>query len=160
MTRPAILARPGLRARLLVAAALLLAGPVTVLAGEVIPVPAVTIYPGDIIRDTMLTDHELQSDFAGSGAAIHDRTALVGKTARRTLLPGLPIANNAVGEPKVVTIGAMVRVVFNEGGLTITTYGSALQAGAVGDVIPVRNTESGLTVSGTVARDGSILVSG
>ena len=65
-----------------------------------------------------------------------DRNALVGKTARRTLLPGLPIAANAVGEPKIVTIGAMVRVVFVEGGLTITTYASALQAGVVGDVDP------------------------
>ena len=52
----------------------------------------------------------------------------------------------------------MVKVVFKEGGLTISTYASALQAGAVGDIIAVRNTESGLTVSGTIERDGSIRV--
>jgi len=48
--------------------------------------------------------------------------------------------------------------VFAEGGLMISTYGSALQAGAVGDVIPVRNLESGLTVSGTIEDDGSVRV--
>ena len=125
----------------------------------VIPVPTVTVYPGDIIRDAMLTDRELPNDFAGRGAMILSRESLIGKTARRTLLPNLPIPANAVGEPKVVTVGAMVRVVFSEGGLTITTYGSALRAGSVGDMIPVRNNESGLTVSGTIERDGSIRVS-
>ena len=127
-------------------------------AGQSVPVPAVTIYPGDIIRATMLTERDLPPDFAGQGATILDPGSLVGKTARRTLLPGLPVSINAVGEPKLVTTGAMVRVVFVEGGLTITTYASALQGGSAGDVIPVRNLESGLTVSGTIASDGSIRV--
>ena len=65
------------------------------------PVPVVTIYPGDVIRDGMLTERELPADFAGRSIAILDRSALVGKTARRTLLPGLPVSTNAVGEPKV-----------------------------------------------------------
>ena len=38
----------------------------------------------------------------------------------------------------------MVRLVYEEGGLRITTYASALQAGAAGDLISVRNSESGL----------------
>lgn len=132
--------------------------PAAALADQLVPVPAITIYPGDVIRDSMLTEHDLPDNFAGSGAMVLDRSALVGKTARRTLLPGLPVAANSIGEPKVVTIGAMVRVVFSEGGLTISTYASALQAGAAGDVIPVRNMESGLTISGTIDRDGSIHV--
>lgn len=128
-------------------------------AGETIPVPTITIYPGDIIRDAMLATRELPEDFAGRGATILSKDALIGKTARRTLLPNLPIPYNAIGEPKVVTVGAMVRVVFVEGGLTISTYGSALKAGSVGDVIPVRNNESGLTVSGRVEQDGTVRVS-
>ena len=137
-----------------------LGGSVTAaIAGQMVSVPSVTIYPGDIIRDGMLTERELPNDFAGHETTILDRDAMVGKTARRTLLPGLPIGANMVGEPKVVTTGAMVRVVFSEGGLTISTYASALQSGAVGDVIPVRNLESGLTISGTIERDGSVHVS-
>jgi flagella basal body P-ring formation protein FlgA len=122
-------------------------------------VPTITIYPGDIIRDAMLAEREISGDFAGRGATILSKDMLIGKTARRTLLPNLPISTNAVGEPKIVTVGAMVRVVFIEGGLTISTYGSALRAGSVGDVIPVRNNETGLTVSGTVEHDGTIRVS-
>ncbi len=146
-------------ARLALAAALLCGARAAAFAGDLLPVPAVVIYPGDVIRDSMLTEREIPSDFPGAASAIHDAGALVGKTARHTLLPGLPVATNAVGEPKIVTVGSMVRVVFAEGGLTITTYASALQAGSVGDVIPVRNMESGLTISGTIDKDGSIRVS-
>jgi len=47
-------------------------------------------------------------------------------------------------EPKTVANGAKVKMVFEEGGLTITTYGAALQSGSVGEVIR-RNLDSGLT---------------
>jgi flagella basal body P-ring formation protein FlgA len=85
---------------------------------------------------------------------------LIGKVARRTLLPGQAIPTNAIGEPRLVTTGAMVRLVFEEDGLMIVTYASALQGGGAGDVISVRNLESGLTISGIVRADGSIHVGG
>ncbi len=139
-----------------VAAVLALAAPAA--ASQFVPVPAVVIYPGDVIRDGMLAEVEMPDDFAGRAAAVLDRNALVNKTSRRTLLPNLPIPKNAIGEPKVVSLNAMVRIVYAEAGLTISTYGSALQSGAVGDVIPVRNLESGVTVSGTVGGDGAVHV--
>ena len=153
--KPGLFNRLGSFAALAMAAQVALGSP---LAAQTIPVPSVTIYPGDVVSDGMLTERDLPNGFAGSGATVLDRASLVGKTARRTLLPGLPVPINAVGEPKIVKVGAMVRVVFSEGGLTITTYASALQSGAPGDMIPVRNMESGLTVSGTIERDGSIRV--
>jgi flagella basal body P-ring formation protein FlgA len=156
MSRSLLRARRLVRA--LLALGLLAATGSVAKADDTVPVPTITIYPGDIIRDGMLTDREMPADFAGRRMVVLDRAALVGKTARRTLLPGLPVASNAVGEPKIVTVGAMVKVVFVEGGLTISTYASALQAGAAGDVIPVRNMESGLTISGTIESDGSIKV--
>jgi flagella basal body P-ring formation protein FlgA len=129
--------------------------------GGIVPVPTLTIYPGDVIKDEWLEDRPFPADTMGmgTGAVIDSRRALVGKVARRTLLPGKPIPANAVGERKIVTNGAMVKVVFQEGGLTIVTYAAALQAGTVGDVIPVRNIDSGLIVSGVVQPDGSVRVS-
>jgi len=67
---------------------------------------------------------------------------------------------NAVRDPKTVTNGAKVRLLFEDGGLAITAYGTALQAGSVGEIISVRNLGSGLTVSGAVQADGSIRVGG
>ena len=129
-------------------------------AGErLMPVPNVTIYPGDTIRDGMISERVL-GDEAASSAFADDRGAVVGKVARRTLLPGKPIPSGAVEDPRVVANGAQVRIVFQEGGLVITSYAAALQSGRVGDLVRVRNLDTGVTVSGTVLPDGSVRVSG
>ena len=134
------------------------AGPLAA-AEMALPVPTVTIYPGDTIRDAMIADRDVADAGAGP-AVIDDRLSVVGKVARRTLLPGKPIPVGAVEDPKVVSNGAQVRIVFQEGGLVITTYAAALQNGRVGDLVRVRNLDSGVTVSGTVLPDGSVRVSG
>ena len=88
------------------------------------------------------------------------RSGLVGKIARHTLLPGLPISTNAVGEPRLIADGQRVRVVFEQDGLIIESYASALQAGGAGDVISIRNLDSGVTISGIVQTDGTVRVGG
>lgn len=126
-------------------------------AGEHRPVAALTIYPGDVIRDEMLMDAEVPDAATGVAFAMN-RSMLVGKVAKRTLLPGQPIPTNAVGLPRLVTVGSMVRLVYSEGGLTITTYASALQNGSAGDVVTVRNPESGIVVTGIVRADGTVRI--
>jgi flagella basal body P-ring formation protein FlgA len=127
---------------------------------RVLPIPLATIYPGDIIRESMLGEGSFSGRAASDGSLIDSKSALVGKVARRTLLPDRPIPAIAVDAPKVVAVNAQVKIVFDEGGLVITAYGSALQAGAAGDLIRVRNQDSGLVISGRVQPDGSIFVSG
>jgi flagella basal body P-ring formation protein FlgA len=128
---------------------------------RVLPVPNVTIYPGDPIRESWLVDRDFTANSsAPRGGVIETRDAVVGKIARRTLLPGLPIPATAISEPRLIANGAKVRVVFSDGGMTITTYGSALQSGGAGDIVSVRNLDSGLTISGIVQPDGSVRVSG
>jgi flagella basal body P-ring formation protein FlgA len=121
------------------------------------PVATVTIYPGDVIREQMLTDADFP-DAVASSVFVSNHSMIVGKVSKRTILPGSPIPINAIGVPRVVSIGAMVRLVYEEDGLQISTYASALQNGAAGDVISVRNMESGVTLSGVVRADGSIHV--
>ncbi len=122
-----------------------------------LPVPVAVIYPGEVIRESMLVERPFG---VGSGGSVAEtKNALVGKVARRTLLPDQPIPPIAVDAPKVVSINAQVKIVFDEGGMVIIAYGSALQPGAVGDLIRVRNQDSGLVVTGRVQADGSIRVS-
>lgn len=122
-----------------------------------LPVPLATIYPGDVIREPMLGEKIF--GVGADRAVVDSKSALIGKVARRTLLPDQPIPTYAVDAPKIISINAPVKIIFDEGGLVIIAYGSALQAGAVGDLIRVRNQDSGLTVSGKVQPDGSIRVS-
>ena len=142
-------------------AAVACTAPLVAAPGNVLPVPVITIYPGDTIQNTYLVDREFPSnEQALRGGVIDSRLALVGKLARRTLLPGVPIPANAVADPNAITNGEKVRVVFDQDGLVIETYCIALQAGHVGQVISVRNPDSGMTISGIVQADGSVRVGG
>ena len=76
-----------------------------------------TIYPGDIIKENAIVDRDFGDGGPMRGAAIDSRAALIGKIARHTLLPGLPISINAVGEPRLIVDGQKVRVVFEQDGL-------------------------------------------
>ena len=124
-----------------------------------IPTPKAVIYPGDIILDEMLVDvPNVARD--GSGPFVDSRSLIVGKAARLTLLPGHAIPFSGVSNRKLVSNGAEVKLVFSEGDLVIMTTGSALQDGSIGDIVRVRNDDSGVTVSGAVQPDGSVRVSG
>lgn len=127
---------------------------------DVLPVPAMTIYPGDAIKDDWLVDRAYPADAPARGGFVSSRETIVGKIARRTLLPGAPIPLNAVAAPKIVANGAKVRVVLEQGALKIEAYGAALQDGAVGDVISLRNLDTGIVLSGTIQADGSVRLSG
>jgi flagella basal body P-ring formation protein FlgA len=145
--------------RLVVAIVLCLAGVVSARAAGVnVPVPRITIYPGQVIEEGMLVDRVFRSSTAAEMAAATSSSELFGKVARQTLLPGRPIATNAIREQYVVSQGKSAQIVFRDGALTITASGLALQSGGTGDVISVRNIDSGRTVRGTVEADGSVNV--
>jgi flagellar basal body P-ring formation protein FlgA len=122
-----------------------------------LPVPRAVIYPGDVLTDALLDDRAVNPEDVGL-THIRSRAALLGKVARRTLLPGQPIPASAVDQQRLVTVGAQVKIVYSEGGLQIVAFGLAQQAGGAGDLVRVRNLDSGLFVMGRVQNDGSIRV--
>lgn len=135
-------------------------GPIAAVAQQVLTVPAMTIYPGDTISDGALVDRQ----FSGTAAQIESyktrREDLLGKVARRTLLVGQLIPADGVREPFVVIQGQIVPIVFSSEGLSITGQGAPLRSAAVGDVVSVRNVETGIIVPGRVMPDRTIAVDG
>jgi flagellar basal body P-ring formation protein FlgA len=129
-------------------------------AGEerVLPVPTVTIYPGDMINESMLKDRKFPENYRFRTAVVESPRVLAGKTARRTLLPGEPIPLNAVDDPKLVTRGAQTAILFEEGGLSIVGVGIPLQSGALGETVQVKNVDSGRIITGRVQADGKIRI--
>jgi len=123
---------------------------------EHLPVAAVTIYPGDTIAADMLTDGTFPPGTTANFPLIASPEALIGKVARRTLLPGRPIARNTVAEPELVQKGKIISAVYRRGALTITASVLALQSGALDDAIQVRNIDSGKVIVGTVRADGTV----
>lgn len=144
-------------AKLFFAAVFCVCGALSVSAGQVqLPVPRVTIYPGQIIEKAMLVDRAFRTNGDSQVAAVPSSEALVGKVAKQTLLPGKPIYQEALREPHAVTQGQAALVIFQSGALTITANAVALQSGATGDVVSVRNVDSGRIIKGTVGADGAV----
>lgn len=133
--------------------------PTQTLAQEhVLPVPRVTIYPGDVINENMLSDRPFfGAAYEGRGFAA-SQDELIGRVARQTLLPHLPIAATAVREPHAVVQGRPAVVYFQSGALIISATAMPLQAGVAGEIISLRNTDSGTTIRGVVQADGTVRV--
>jgi flagellar basal body P-ring formation protein FlgA len=123
-----------------------------------LPVPAVTIRAGEVIKEEMIMERAFAPNLLGVAQFIEARPTLLGRMARRTLLPGQPIPVNAVEDPWAVARGAVVKVVVEDNGLSIVTYGAALQSGAAGALITVRNTDTGVIIRCIVQPDGTVKV--
>lgn len=125
-----------------------------------VPVPRVTIYPGQVISEDMIEDR----DFAALGDEVPKvfaaRDGLIGKVSRQTLLPNVAVAPSSVREPFTVKQGQPAVAVFRSGPLVISAVTMPLESGAVGDAVSLRNSESGSTIRGVVQPDGSVRVGG
>lgn len=124
------------------------------------PVPVTVVYPGqNILERGISTSAFIVKDDKIDLFAL-DEAMLAGLVAKRTLLPGKAIRMTDVKLPDLVKAGAQVTLVYREAGLVITGLGTALLAGAEGDLVKVRNRDSGIIVSGVVDSDGTIRIEG
>lgn len=148
--------------RTILLAAVLLAMPgalVCAYAQETVVVPTRTIYPGEIVTADALEEVPLRRQLRNINAIALAVGQLDGKVAKRTLLPGRLVAVAAVRDAWVVERGAPVQVMFAHEGLEIVISGLPLQPGAAGDMIQVRNIDTGAVFVGTVMADGTVRVS-
>ncbi|EXL09508.1 flagellar basal body P-ring formation chaperone FlgA [Aquamicrobium defluvii] len=128
------------------------------LAQEAVLIPNRVIYPGETITAGALRQVKLVPGKVKPDAVATTLPELDGKVARRTLLPGRYIPSAAVRSAWLIEQGASVQVYFITGGLTISATAVTLQAGAPGDMVRVRNVDSGKVLTGTVMEDGTVRV--
>ncbi|WP_206455313.1 flagellar basal body P-ring formation chaperone FlgA [Aurantimonas marina] len=135
--------------------------PVQSLAAELeLPVPAAVVYPGQSVADRGVAYKAYIVKDEKLPLYVIEDEMLAGQVARRTLLPGKPILLSDLKTPDLVRAGAAVTLVFREGGLVITGLGTALRSAAEGEVVRVRNADSGVIVSGIVEANGSVRIRG
>jgi flagella basal body P-ring formation protein FlgA len=120
-------------------------------------VPTQIIYPGEEIDAKRLKTVEVTNRNLAQGyaSAIDQVEGLV---TTRTLLPGRTIMVASLKQPSAVKRGDKILLVYDNGVLRITAAGTPLGDGAVGELIQVRNTDTGVTLSGTIMPDRSVLV--
>lgn len=89
-----------------------------------------------------------------------DPAEVIGLETRVAIYQGRPIRPADLGPPAIVDRNQMVTLGYQAGPLNITAEGRAMGRGGVGDRIRVMNIASRTTVTGVIAADGSVLVTG
>lgn len=120
-------------------------------------VPKRIIYPGEELQAGQLEEVEVTNPNLVKGYA-ERISAVAGLVTKKTLLPGRVILVSALREPFAVSRGSTVMLVFESGPLVITAAGTPMQDAAIGELIRVRNKDSGVIVSGTVMANGTVHV--
>ncbi|TCS66405.1 flagellar basal body P-ring formation chaperone FlgA [Primorskyibacter sedentarius] len=135
----------------------LLALPLCLIAA---PVFAETLVAARTIRaQSLLSEQDLvisDATIPGTLALVEDA---VGQEARVTIYAGRPLRMGDVGPPAIVDRNDIVTLVFEQGGLVITSDGRSLGRGGEGDRIRVMNLSSRTSVFGQIDSQGQVVVS-
>lgn len=124
---------------------------------ETVPVLRNRIAPGETISRGDIELVQVQAGRYGAGY-IDQVEDLIGQTPRRPLSVGAPIRSADVGLPNTISKNAMVTMVAQVPGMTITTSGRAMEAGRIGDVIQVMNLQSKKMIQATITGPSQVQV--
>lgn len=125
---------------------------------QLLPVPKVTLYPGDPLLPSSISEKLFKVPAAATLTFAMRKEQLAGKVARRTLPAGRPIALRGIRNVEVVKQGRPVQAVYAEDGLIISAEVMPLQSGEPGQVVQARNMDSGRLLQGTVRADGTLAI--
>ena len=120
------------------------------------PIATRVIYPGETIGADAVSSMFKRGEESGRPENPIESSQIVGRRARRTLLPGARIFVTDVDDQIAVKNGSQVRLIYQIGNMTIETVGQALQNGAAAETIRVRNSDTGVVVIGRIRPDGLI----
>ena len=124
-----------------------------------VPVLLAHAMPGEVIgeRDVQWTRVEVRRAGPNTVSRLED---LVGRTPRRPIAAGQPVRLTDVLPNFVINKGDMVTIVLKSGTMMLTARAEALQKGAVGDVIRVRNNNSRKVLETRVIAADTVTVTG
>jgi len=123
-----------------------------------VPVLVRSVLPGDIINARDIGWQEKRAHQVIRTAA-SDPSQIIGQKARRALTPGMPILHSDVKQNMLVDRRDLVTLVVNSPVMRLTAKGVALEDGAMGDVIRIRNSVSDRIIEGRVVARGLVEVS-
>lgn len=126
--------------------------------GRTVFVPRAVIYPGDRITEANLIERQLLVDPNNPPVFGEREQDLLGKVARRTLLPGELIPEMAIRTQDLIKQGRTYKLVYSSKFVSIVGVGVPLQSGAAGEIINVRNPESGLIIKARIEPDQTLAV--
>lgn len=124
-----------------------------------VPVLRIHAMPGDVIAETDIQWLRLEARRAGANTVTRIED-LVGRTPRRPISAGQAVRMSDVRPNFVVERGDIVTIVLKSGTMTLTARAEALERGAVGSVIRVRNNHSKKVLETRVLAADTVAVTG
>lgn len=122
-----------------------------------IPVVQSRIGSGDIIKQEDITWQKLPGNRLRHDT-IRDAQKLIGSTPVRGLSPMRPVRETEVKTPPLVLRQSLVQMQYQTRNLSIQALGTAMQDGAMGEKIKVRNDDSGTLVDAVVVDKGKVRI--
>lgn len=126
---------------------------------EMVEVPVVKfrMTSSDVIKESDVEWLRMAADRLNRDTVL-EMHGLVGKSPVRGLTPGRAIETAEVQSPPLVLRRTPVRMSYRSPRISIQAIGTAMQDGALGDTIKVRNDNSGLEVEARVVAGGMVEV--
>ena len=124
------------------------------LAGRYTAYVEIPVTVHGIAQGSMITDSDLSTTrillSKMKGGYIESIDQVVGMQARRNISNGVLIRNSDIVKPTLIRQNDTVSIIYSQNNIKLRTIGVALQSGAVGDNIKVKNESTGIIVHGTV----------
>lgn len=118
-----------------------------------VPVLSQRLHKGDVIEATdiewiSMPEHRLRKD------TILSEEALIGFTPRRIISENRPVRAVDIEKPRLMQKGDSVQLSFRTPAMEIRTLGIAMEEGAKGDTIRIRNSDSQVVVQAVITGKG------
>ncbi len=123
-----------------------------------LPVPTSRIAAGSVLRPQDVHMARVSTSLVRGEVARSLREA-VGMQTRRQLMAGQPLASGDLMRPAVVQRDSLVQMTLENGGLSLVGQGVALESGATGERIRVRNPSSRAVLEAEVIGPGRVRIS-
>jgi flagella basal body P-ring formation protein FlgA len=121
-------------------------------------VPRNVIYPGDEITADALMERKFVRQGESRAVFGENPADLIGKVSRRTLLPGELIPNSAIHDKDLIIQGRTYKLIYNSEFVSIVGTGVPLQSASAGEMVNVRNPDTGVVIKARVQADQTLTV--
>jgi flagella basal body P-ring formation protein FlgA len=111
---------------------------------------------GEILKESDFVVRQIRVSRAGVYAS--RASEVLGRSLKKNLSQGETIPLNSVADVPIINKGKTVTIVANDAGLRVEARGEALENGALGDSIRVRNMGSKVVVSAVVVTEDTVEV--
>lgn len=123
------------------------------------PIAARYIKFGDVIQQSDVTTMKVRIDSLNSEYA-SELNEVVGMQAKTYIAAGKMFKMNEVTSPNVIKNNDPVNIIYSSGAINLKTVGIAMGNGAVGDMIKVKNSSSGVVLLGQIVNKNTVKIGG